>query len=96
MVSYQIPVTRTTSRRLYFEFFWGGLLVRALKNGWAGGEGLDGMTVFNKGRVPIGHIELPERCANVCFGGYRRSRLFMMASRALYALWVNASGAPGG
>jgi gluconolactonase len=52
--------------------------------------------VFNKGGVPIGHIELPERCANVCFGGYRRSRLFMVASRALYALWVNTSGAPGG
>ena len=64
--------------------------------GWAGGEGLDGVMIFNKGGVPIGHIELPERCANVCFGGYRRSRLFMVASSALYALWINTSGAPGG
>ena len=64
--------------------------------GWAGGEGRDGVMIFNKVGVPIGHIELPERCANVCFGGYRRSRLFMAASRSLYALWVGTSGAPGG
>jgi gluconolactonase len=42
--------------------------------GWAGGEGLDGVMIFNKGGLPIGRIDLPERCANVCFGGYRRSR----------------------
>jgi hypothetical protein len=41
------------------------------------------------GGVPIEHIDLPERCADVCFGGYRRSRLFMVASRSLYALWVS-------
>ena len=60
--------------------------------GWAGGEGLDGVMVFNKGRELIGRIDLPERCANVCFGGYRRSRLFTAASRSLYALWVGTSG----
>jgi gluconolactonase len=64
--------------------------------GWAGGPGLDGVMVFNKGGQPIGHIDLPERCANVCFGGYRRSRLFMVASRSLYAVWLNTSGARGG
>jgi hypothetical protein len=35
MVFYQFPVTRTTSRRLYFEIFWTGLRVRALKSGAA-------------------------------------------------------------
>jgi gluconolactonase len=63
--------------------------------GWQGGEGLDGVMVFNPAGQPIGHIDLPERCANVCFGGYRRSRLFMVASRSLYALWVGTSGAIG-
>jgi hypothetical protein len=29
-------------------------------------------------------------------GGYRRSRLAMVASRSVYALWVGISGAPGG
>jgi gluconolactonase len=61
--------------------------------GWQGGEGLDGVMIFNSAGQPIGHIDLPERCANVCFGGYRKSRLFMVASRSLYALWVNTSGA---
>ncbi|MFI4983540.1 MAG: SMP-30/gluconolactonase/LRE family protein, partial [Nevskiales bacterium] len=45
---------------------------------------------------PIGRIALPERCANLCFGGRRRNRLFMASSRSLYALYVKAQGAPGG
>ena len=45
---------------------------------------------------PIGHIGLPERCANLCFGGRWRNRLFMAASHGLYALYVNTQGAPGG
>jgi putative ABC transport system substrate-binding protein len=32
---------------------------------------------------PIGFIALPERCANLCFGGSRRNRLFMAASHSL-------------
>jgi gluconolactonase len=39
---------------------------------------------------------LPERCANVCFGGLKRNRLFMAASQSLYALYVNTQGAQGG
>jgi gluconolactonase len=54
---------------------------------------LDGVRVFNPQGVAIGHIHLPERCANVCFGGARRNRLFMAASHSLYALYVNVQGA---
>jgi len=32
----------------------------------------------------------------VCFGGLRRNRLFMAASQSIYALYVEAQGAPGG
>ena len=39
---------------------------------------------------------LPERCANLCFGGRKRNRLFMAASQSLYALYVNAQGVAGG
>jgi gluconolactonase len=62
--------------------------------GWGmGAEGLDGVHVFNpEGRL-IGRIDLPERCANVCFGGVHRNRLFMAASTSLYSLYVNAQGA---
>ena len=61
--------------------------------GWGmGEEGLDGVHVFNpEGRL-IGRIDLPERCANVCFGGLHRNRLFMAASTSLYALYVNTQG----
>jgi gluconolactonase len=61
--------------------------------GWGmGAEGLDGVHVFNPDGKPIGRIDLPERCANVCFGGVHRNRLFMAASTSLYALYVNAQG----
>lgn len=54
---------------------------------------LDGVMVFDRGGRPIGHIRLPERCANLCFGGPKNNRLFMAASHALYALHVNVRGA---
>jgi gluconolactonase len=65
--------------------------------GWGMGEpGLDGVHVFNpEGRL-IGRIDLPERCANVCFGGVARNRLFMAASTSVYALYVNTQGVAGG
>jgi gluconolactonase len=65
--------------------------------GWGmGGPGLDGVKVFNAAGAPIGMIDLPERCANVCFGGRHRNRLFMAAAHSLYALYVNTQSAPGG
>ena len=65
--------------------------------GWGmGEEGLDGVSIFNPEGKPIGRIDLPERCANVCFGGTMRNRLFMAASTSLYSLYVNTQGAIGG
>jgi gluconolactonase len=77
-----------------------GFRVDTAGNLWAGwGMGsseLDGVRVFNPNGEPIGHIELPERCANVCFGGPKRNRLFMAACHSIYALYVNTQGALGG
>ena len=65
--------------------------------GWGmGTEALDGVLVFAPDGTKIGRIALPERCANLCFGGAKRNRLFMAASQSLYALYVNTQGAPGG
>ena len=65
--------------------------------GWGmGTPELDGVRVFDKTGQPIGHVDLPERCANVCFGGRYRNRLFMAASHGLYALYVNTQGVAGG
>ena len=62
--------------------------------GWGmGSDDLDGVMVFNDGGRAIGRIALPERCANLCFGGAMRNRLFMAASQSLYALYVDAQGA---
>ncbi|QDT12905.1 Gluconolactonase precursor [Planctomycetes bacterium K23_9] len=61
--------------------------------GWgAGEEELDGVWVFNPNGQRIGRIQLPERCANVCFGGRHRNRLFMCASTSIYSLHVNTQG----
>ena len=56
-------------------------------------EGLDGVRIFNPEGLAIGHIHLPERCANLCFGGVLGNRLFMAASHSLYALYVETRGA---
>jgi len=61
--------------------------------GWGGGESQDGVVVFAPDGTLIGHIHLPERCANICFGGLHRNRLFMAASQSVYSLYVNTQGA---
>ena len=55
--------------------------------------GYSGVTVWNPAGKLIGRIRLPEVCGNLCFGGPKRNRLFMIASRSLYALYVNTQGA---
>jgi gluconolactonase len=60
--------------------------------GWVG-PGYDGVHVLTPGGERIGTILLPEVCANVCFGGAKRNRLFMAASQSVYAVYVGTRGA---
>jgi len=60
-------------------------------NVWAGAR--PGVLVVAPDGDTIGMIRLPELCANVCFGGARRNRLFMTASQSLYSVYVGTSGA---
>ena len=60
--------------------------------GWVG-AGYDGVHIFAPDGLRIGQILLPETCANVCFGGAKRNRLFMTASQSLYAVYVETQGA---
>lgn len=61
--------------------------------GWGmGSESLDGVRIFNSAGASIGHIHLPERCANLCFGGRHLNRLFMAGGQNLYSLFVNTRG----
>jgi gluconolactonase len=59
--------------------------------GWVG-AGYDGVHIFAPNGDRIGQILLPEICANVCFGGTRRNRLFMCGSQSLYAAYVETQG----
>jgi gluconolactonase len=60
--------------------------------GWVG-DGYDGVHIFAPDGARIGQIRLPEICANICFGGSKRNRLFMAASQSLYAVYVETRGA---
>ncbi|MCI0538568.1 MAG: SMP-30/gluconolactonase/LRE family protein [Verrucomicrobiales bacterium] len=65
--------------------------------GWGmGAEGLDGVAIFHGEGKLIGRIDLPERCANLCFGGRHRNRLFMCGSTSMFSLFVNTQGVAGG
>ena len=60
--------------------------------GW-GDPAEDGVRCYAPDGDLIGKIHLPEGCANLCFGGRKKDRLFMCASTSVYALHVNAEGA---
>jgi gluconolactonase len=60
-------------------------------NLWCGAR--PGVQIVAPDGQRIGMIRLPELCANVCFGGARRNRLFMVASQSLYAVYVGVKGA---
>ena len=68
-----------------------GMRCDADGNVWAGAR--PGVQVIAPDGTRIGMIRLPETCANVCFGGSRRNRLFMAASQSLYAVYVETTGA---
>lgn len=60
--------------------------------GW-GDPSEDGVRCYSPDGDLIGKIHLPEGCANLCFGGKKKDRLFMTASTSVYALYINGRGA---
>jgi gluconolactonase len=99
---YDMAGGRPVNGRLFFDDspgFADGIRCDTEGNVWAamsGGEAHDGVAVFAPDGTLLGRILLPERCANLCFGGRKRNRLFMTASQSVYALYVEAQGNPGG
>lgn len=57
-----------------------------------GGPGYDGVHCYSPGGELLGQIHLPEMCANFCFGGVKKNRLFITAGRSLYSVYVEALG----
>jgi gluconolactonase len=60
--------------------------------GW-GDPSEDGVRCYAPDGSLIGKIHLPEGCANLCFGGPKKDRLFMCASTSVYALYIHGRGA---
>jgi gluconolactonase len=94
--------TKLANGRVFFDAtpgFADGIRCDTEGNVWAGfsgGEDQDGVAVFAPDGELIGRILLPERCANICFGGLKRNRLFMAASQSVYSVYVETQGAVGG
>ena len=53
----------------------------------------DGVQCFTSGGDLIGKIPVPEKVANVCFGGPTRDRLFICGHTSLYSIYLNTRGA---
>ena len=53
----------------------------------------NGVICIDPGGTPLGKIKVPQMVANVCFGGPRRNRLFITATKSLYSVYLGISGA---
>jgi gluconolactonase len=60
-------------------------------NVWAAAG--DGVHCIARDGTLLGKIKVPATVSNFCFGDRHYSRLFLCASQALYAIWVNRRGA---
>ena len=60
--------------------------------GWAG-EGYDGVHCYAPDGTLIGKVHLPAPCANLCFGGAKKNRLFITCSQSLFSVYVEVNGA---
>lgn len=62
-------------------------------SGHAGLES-NGVLIFAPDGTLIGRIRTPEPCSNLCFGGMKRTRLFITGGHSLYSVFVEAQGTP--
>jgi gluconolactonase len=82
----------------------GGALFQTISPGYCDGlktdedgniwsSAADGVHCISPEGQLLGKILVPRRVANLCFGGAARNRLFIGASQALYAIFLNTRGA---
>jgi gluconolactonase len=105
--AYDVDGARLGNKRLFVDAggpgAFDGMAIDVDGNLWCGfgsdgsagadASSLDGVKVYDPTGRPLAHIHLPERCANLCFGGAKGNRLFMASTHSLYALYVNTRGA---
>ena len=99
IIRWEVDGTRLRRRRLHAQLTMPESSTRSLADGmrcdvdgniWAGAR--PGVQIVAPDGDTIGVIRLPEICANVCFGGQKRNRLFMTASQSLYSVYVGVQG----
>ena len=62
-------------------------------NLWASAQrGTNSIAVYNVESKLIGRIYLPEVPSNLTFGGQKKNRLFITASRSIYSIYTDATG----
>ena len=52
----------------------------------------DGVHAYTPDGRLLGKVLIPERVANVCFGGPKRNRLFICATSSLYSVYLKVNG----
>ena len=52
----------------------------------------NGITIYNPSGVKIGHINIPFRTSNVCFGGRNKDELFITAVTSVYVQQMKVKG----
>jgi gluconolactonase len=99
--AFDVDGAKLRNGRVFVDDFAGGMTdgVRCDADGnvWCsmgwGDPAEDGVRCYAPNGDLIGRVRLPEACANLCFGGRKKDRLFMCASTSVYALYVNGQGA---
>jgi gluconolactonase len=67
--------------------------IRCDSNGNVWSSAGDGVHIFAPDGTLLGKILVPQRVSNLCFGGLRRNRLFITATRSVYTLFTATTGA---
>ena len=68
-----------------------GIRVDIYGNVWSSCQ--NGVLCFDKEGTAIGKIKIPQMVSNLTFGGPMKNRLFITASKSVYAVYVGTTGA---
>jgi gluconolactonase len=85
---------RLSQGRVFFEVNPGvpdGMRVDIGGNVWTSCR--DGVLCLDPSGSALGKIRVPQMVSNLTFGGPRRNRLFITATKSLYAVFVATTGA---
>jgi gluconolactonase len=99
IIVFDVHGTALANPRLFAEFAPGatdGIRCDTDGNVWCawgwGGPDTNGVRVHHPDGSVLAILHIPEVCANLCFGGSKRTRLFVCGSSSLYSVFVNAIG----